>query len=156
MRSFDSAGILPVVGIVALHELGDEQHVQGTLAGHGERDLVVGELNLHIALGQQQAGKLIDRLGRHDEFAGQLLTQASLFFRQRQAPSVGGDHRDLVFAQADEDAVEHVARVIGGNRIRRLAQHGLHLFLRQRDFLVLLELRQRQEFLGGDAVDFVK
>jgi hypothetical protein len=62
----------------------------------------------------------------------------------------------ILFLEADENAVQHVARFVGGNGKGRFFQHRLDGFLGQRNFLVVLEFRQRRKFIRSQPVNFVK
>ena len=68
-------------------------------------------------------------------------------FHHGEAAPIGGHQRELVVLETEQDAVEHVAGLIGGNRVGSFAQAVAQIFLPHRDDFGVLELRQRRKFL---------
>ena len=147
---------LPVVRVVALNELCDEQDGKALVVLQRKGGLVLAEFDFHVALVLQQPVQFGDRLRGHDEFAAAFFGNVHFLVHERQPPPVGSHQRHFVVLEADEDAVEHVAGFVRGHGERCFAHHGLDGFLRERNLLVVLELRQRREFVRSQTVDFVK
>src|SRR4051794_6021889 len=65
----------------------------------------------------------------------------------REPPTICRDQRELVILEAEQDAVQDVARFIGRDRVGSLAQSVAQILLPNSDDFRSFELRQRRKFL---------
>ena len=65
----------------------------------------------------------------------------------RQPAAVGGHEGQLALLEGTQDAVEHVARLVGRDGVAGLLEGVLEFALLEREGLGALELRQRRELL---------
>ncbi len=101
-----------------------------------KRNLVFAEPDFHFALVLQKAVELVDRFGRNDKLTLAAFGHFHFLIHQGQAAPVGRHHGHLVVLEADEDAVQDVARFVSGDGKGGLLEHALDLGLGQDDFLV--------------------
>ena len=87
---------LAVVRIVAFDQFRDEQRVVQI-----ERDLVVADAHLHVAIVGQQALQFGDRFGRHDDVGFLAAREFHFDIDHGQAAAVGRDHRELVLLETE-------------------------------------------------------
>ena len=70
-----------------------------------------------------------------------------------EATAIGGNESELAVLKVEINAVEDVARLVGGLRVGDVAQHRGQLALLQGERLVVGRIGQFGEFLGADAHD---
>ena len=104
----------------------------------------------------EQALQFRHRFGRHDDVGFVAAREFELDIDHRQAASIGRDQREFVFLEAEEDAVEHVARLVGRDRVGSFAQAVAQILLPNRDNFRVLKFRQRRKFLLRQAEDLEK
>src|SRR5207244_8545277 len=63
-----------------------------------------------------------------------------------KSPTVGGNQCEFILLEAKKNSIEHVARFVRRNGIRRFAQPVVQFFLANRDDLRILKLRKRRKF----------
>ncbi len=142
---------LTVIGVVSFDELGDEQRAVDL-----EGDLVFPHRHPQGPLIAHQPLQLGDALGRHDDLGLLSRRKFDVDIDQRQPAAVGGHHGELVFPKREKDAVENVTSFIRGDRIGSLLQRVAQFLLHNGEFLRVLKLRKRREFLLGQTVDLKK
>ncbi len=148
-RSFVSVGNdLAIVRIIAFDQFRNEQR-----AVEIERDLAAAEADLHIAFIGQQALQFRDRFRRHDDVGFVAARKFELDIDHGEAPSIGRDERELVVLQAEENAVQDVARFIGGDGVGGFAQTIAQILLPNGDDLGAFEFRERRKFFLGQTED---
>ena len=135
-RSFVSAGNdLLVVRIISFDQFRNQQRVVQI-----ERDLAAADADLHVAFVGQEALQFRHRFGRDDDVGFVAARKFELDVDHREAAAIGRDQRELVFLEAEENAVEDVARLIGRDGVGSLAQAVAQILLPNRDDFGVLRI----------------
>ena len=72
-------------------------------------------------------------------------------FRHGEPPPIGRHESELIILETEQDAVEHVACLVGGNRVGSSAQSVAQVFLPHRNDFRALELGQGWKFILGQT-----
>jgi hypothetical protein len=155
-------GALPGLGdhlAVVGEEPLDEAHGEGDARAAHHR-AVLDEAELRLALLRprldglgEELSQLLEPLLREDDPLLQAEGPAGRPLHQGEAVAVGGDEAQRVGGGLEEDAVQVVAGLVGGDGEERAIDHveeELRVDLAEGD---LLEARERREVLGGQADD---
>ena len=118
-----------------------------------ESQLILRHAHRDLAGISRHAAELRHAFRRDDDV--DFLAARKLHFQvhQCQAASVGRHHGQLSIAERKQDAVQHVARLVGGDGVGRFLQRIAQFLLLELEDLCAFELRQRRELLLGQSQD---
>ena len=106
---------LTIIRIHSIHQFGDQDRRHRAFGGgfRCERGLILSEFDLHIPATLEQAGQFIDRFGGKYEIGLVVCGNLEFLFAQGQPAAIGGHQDQLVFLEADVNAVEHKPALVG-------------------------------------------